>query len=649
MPRLLATVIALSLAASAATAADPPPWEQAVRDAAKRPPMTATEAKAFARQLADYVAAHHLKTDAKSAQKGMVYEYFDTTRAGWFDQWVQGEALDTMHDGAWLAAAMASAARATGDPFYTEFLTKWQLPFYANVLNHSDELFNTKQVNVADNGVRFNKEHKLIDGEKGFCPYWWDDGASVSLERRRKPGSLPPFACTDRLAGQTNPQARLSGYSHGCSNHMAQDLAVMLQQGWLLLRDDPAHAKLAGEVARAAKHLHESRLRHFGTIPAVVAAAGLTNGDAALLAKVPGVNPAAPPANHYTRFLGAVGTTRRESTPGFADDAEYLYYQSLARFGAKLPRAVRFKLVYDAYTDPMLFRYWSDDAAVPPGLNRFDLIGHGGRGGKFDSYRSDRPVPFGSRFGPQNMVVCGWAAQALKADPKLWDDTVRQLFPKELLVRFLDGAAKPAIDGRPEAAACEAFTLSGVTLRLVSTRNALIVQGTFPGDTATIELQPTAKAKGPRASVTVTRGGSVTATNGTEPLRITGKVRPGTPTAFEFALPYTVSKDQKAWGNGIELGRYTVKVGDAAKTFVLANTGEQVRRAVERELSGGLRTWQAVFAAKGYIPTALNAGPSWDRFSDSGGYAHLISAAAQYLLLLDGKTDWDVQQVPARK
>ena len=43
----------------------------------------------------------------------MVYEYFNTTRAGQFDQWIQGEALDTMHDGAWFAAALVNAAQTT--------------------------------------------------------------------------------------------------------------------------------------------------------------------------------------------------------------------------------------------------------------------------------------------------------------------------------------------------------------------------------------------------------------------------------------------------------------------------------------------------------------------------------------------------------
>ena len=71
----------------------------------------------------------------------MTYEYFHVARAGQPDQFIQGEALDTMHDGAWFACAMVNAYRATGDAFYKEVLTEWQLPFYLKMLNHSDELF----------------------------------------------------------------------------------------------------------------------------------------------------------------------------------------------------------------------------------------------------------------------------------------------------------------------------------------------------------------------------------------------------------------------------------------------------------------------------------------------------------------------------
>jgi len=80
-------------------------------------------------------------------------------------------------------------------------------------------------------------------------------------------------------------------------------------------------------------------------------------------------------------------------------------------------------------------------------------------------------------------------------------------------------------------------------------------------------------------------------------------------------------------------------------------TQEQVVRWLERELGSGLRTWESIFAAYGYIPTGIGcqtilAGTKWDAFSDTGGYAHLISAAAQWILFLDGKRDWDVHRLP---
>ena len=72
---------------------------------------------------------------------------------------------------------------------------------------------------------------------------------------------------------------------------------------------------------------------------------------------------------------------------------------------------------------------------------------------------------------------------------------------------------------------------------------------------------------------------------------------------------------------------------------------KQVREALEKELSAGLRTWEAIFNAKGYIPTGLNAGGDWDKFSDAGGYAHLISAASQYILWKQKKRDWETHSL----
>jgi hypothetical protein len=637
--------LALSFASAQAT----PPgkdWQAAVAAAAKKPPMTEKEAEAFIARLLDFVEKHHLKTAEKSPQRGMVYEYFDVQRRGEFDQWVQGEALDTMHDGAWLAIALVHAARATGQPRYRRFLTQWQLPFYARMLNHSNTLFKSTPLAVDDKGVRFGREHQLQAPEKGFVPYWWDDGASVSLERRQKGRwKGPPFACTDHFAGKDNPQARLSGYSHGSSNHLAQDLGPMLLLGWLLLREstDAHEQALARDLVSAAKHLAECRARHGApTIPAVIGPAGRLQNDASLLAKVSGPNPKLPPNNHYVRLLSDLGGERRHSAAGFADDTQYLYYAMLAKHGAAMPREVRFRIAYDALTEPMLYRFWSDNAPVPAGINRFDLSGFlQGKGGRLESYRSDKTGPIGSRMGPQSLVLCGWAAQMLRAEPDFYDEQVRALFPRLPIVpmtREAEARTKPT-----------ALEVKGLKLHLHSQPEALHLSGQLPGETLELQLSLGGheKAAAAHAVLTLKGDGSLQIRNHRgDALRHEGKI--GDKGHFSVTLPYTIRKGQGLWGNGYELSCGRVTHAGATVEFVVASSGAQVRASLERELAGGLRTWEAIFDTLGYLPTGLGAG-SWDRFSDSGGYAHLISAASQYLLVQSKRSDAALHAVPRSK
>src|SRR5205823_2372839 len=156
--------------------------------------------------------ANHLKRG--SEQRGMIYEYLDVERKGKPDQFVEGEALDTMHDGAWFANAMVNAYRTTGEPFYRQVLTEWQLPFYLKMLNHSNTLFNSRENDARperrDLWAR-DREDALQDGDKGFVPFWWDDGNSVSLERRHTRDPRPDYPAFDCYInrGKPNPEFRL--------------------------------------------------------------------------------------------------------------------------------------------------------------------------------------------------------------------------------------------------------------------------------------------------------------------------------------------------------------------------------------------------------------------------------------------------------
>src|SRR5438876_7373445 len=112
--RLLFTTGALLLCASL-SAQNAPSW---IHAAAERGPLSADEAKAFMLKLAKHAVEHHMKKAEGSPQRGMMYEYLWWKKRGQPGQFIEGEALDTMHDGAWFACAMANAYRATHEPYY---------------------------------------------------------------------------------------------------------------------------------------------------------------------------------------------------------------------------------------------------------------------------------------------------------------------------------------------------------------------------------------------------------------------------------------------------------------------------------------------------------------------------------------------------
>jgi len=685
-------ILAAGLAAGAAET--PPAWEKAYL----KGPMSADETRAFMKKLARFVVDNHMRKDPNSPVRGMIYEYLDTTRKGQPDQFVQGEALDTMHDGSWFAAAMVNAYRATGDPFYKEILAKWQLPFYLKMLNHSDELFSASSLPKAihgnlregmprdrptqesaeyppegvkpsgggaaprrddsrPNSHKWGKEWLLQAGEKGFVPYWWDDGGSVSLERRQDKNPLGVYQCVDHLAGKPNPKFLLDGYALGSSNHMAQDLGVMLELAWLLFRESPDEAdkKLTAEIAEAAKNLYECRMRHHGPIPMCVAPWALASGDPKLMKQVPDPNDKGlwTPKNHYTRALYDFEPGKPCPLPGFADDQEYLYYHGIARAGGKLPKPLAFKLIYDAYTHPMLFRYYCDDWEVPPGINVFDLYPYQMKDGRPTDYRSEKKgprntvKPIGSRFGPQNMVVCGWALQAMKTYPGIWEEPYQRLREqgKLLPLTIVDTSLVGKFYSLDVAVADFGDLLVGLEGDLKGLALSFLCK---PGG-GVMEIFREPDGKGKCATITIKKDKTVSVSDAEgQALKFRAEFTPWKE-GFGLTLyvPWTASHGQKPWTNGIQHGRGSIRVGEQVRNCYVLTGGMLVEDWLKTELGGGLRTWEAIFNEKGYIPTGMGTAYDWDKFSDTGGYAHLISAAAQWLLYLEGKRDWEIHKIPA--
>src|SRR5262249_54460304 len=137
---------------------------------------------------------------------------------------------------------------------------------------------------------------------------------------------------------------------------------------------------------------------------------------------------------------------QRIALPGFADDQQYRYYAGLARHAGRLPAPLAFRTVYDAFTEPLLFRYYCDDQPPLPGINRFDLHPYYARDGRLEDYRSERkgpfkrPRPIGSRMGPQNMICAGWALQILRERAGVWDERREKFFARDVRVEIHDPA-----------------------------------------------------------------------------------------------------------------------------------------------------------------------------------------------------------------
>lgn len=620
--------------------------------------LSKEEIRLFMKKLATFVAEKHMRTSKDTMQHGMIYEYRDMRKEKAPACFVQGEALDTMHDGAWFGVAMVNASLATGDPIYRNLLENNVLPFYCRVLNHSDKIFSLKTNHARPAAQQIwaqQKEWLFQEGEKGFVPYWWDDGGSVSLERLRDKDQLPAFPSFDQFVSdkKPNPDFVLSGFSLGSSNHLAQDLGVLLQLSWLYYREYKGKEGdcFRSELSDAAQNLQASRMRHHGHIPMCDAPAALVLSDPAFMRLVPDASILnfALLNNHYRQALEATISDRKYPTPAFADDQQYKYYAAIARHG-NLPRAAAFKLVYDAFTEPKLYRYYSDDALVAAGMNRFDLHPINFISGKPADYRSDKkgpsgkPRPMGSRFGPQNMIQCALALQAFKQFPDLWDTSIETFYKNIVRVNIHDPIMNPGKNSIPVN-----LSLGKHVVAIEATPSLIALKATLPINIKKLRIAQVQDSKRFGCDLIIKDDGVLEARSFAGALlggKFSATLDRGN-RIIDCIIPTTVDKAQSPWMNCIELEKYSMTIEGDEVEFVLASIQADVVKSLEREVAEGIFNWSKVFATKGYIPTGIEAGSDWDHYSDTGGYAHLISACSQYLNHLEGKKDWEMLRIPA--
>ena len=314
-----------------------------------------------------------------------------------------------------------------------------------------------------------------------------------------------------------------------------------------------------------------------------------------------------------------------------------------------MPQAAAFKLVYDAYTEPKLYRYYSDDALVAAGMNRFDLHPINFIAGKPADYRSDKkgpsgkPRPMGSRFGPQNMIQCALALQAFKQFPDVWDTSIGMLFKGIPRVNIHDSLINPS-----KNAVLTNLKLGNHVVSVEATPSSIGIKATLPNSIKKISIMQISDSKRFGCDLIIKDDGNLEARSFAGVL-LSGKISAtlnGGNRTIDCVIPTTVNKAQSPWMNCIELEKYAIKIEGDEVEFILASSQADVVKSLEKEVAEGIFNWSKVFATKGFIPTALETGSDWDHYSDTGGYAHLISACAQYLNYLEGKKDWELLRIP---
>lgn len=367
------------------------------------------ELAGFMRQLAGYVADHHMRRD-NSPMRGMVYEFYEPATK----QQGHGGGLDTMHDGAWFANACILAYRATGDEFYLGVLRDWIMPFYVKMLNRSDTLFPERDGAFSD-GQMLPAERAAAC--KGFVPYWWDDGHGVNFDARARKMTTAElqgkWGFTHTLPDRGDRSGKCSGYSHGTSNHMALNLFPMLANWWLLTRDP--------EVAEAIRHLHEQRIHQFKMdLPFLAIADAVAHGDDKKAFGIAGGYDNAPWPPESPLYKAMVQKTRLQLPP-FLDDPAGRYYSSATanRVGPGTAKRLA-QMTYDCI---VLADLWYGDKRRPRGL----AVSADSRkkiwieDGKLGSLAGEVPdVLVGSRMGPQTLWACAQSLQLLRAFPDAW-------------------------------------------------------------------------------------------------------------------------------------------------------------------------------------------------------------------------------------
>lgn len=626
----------------------------------------------FMRELADFVEKNHVVSDPSRKTYGMVYEFWKDGKK------MQEFGLDSMHDGAWYLSALMVAQRADPKGDWLDRAQRYGIPFYSNLLNHSDQLFPKMQPTEED-------KHPWSVPLKGWAPRGWDDGSGFQ-----------------RKNGQPMPDGYFTG-----SNHLAQDLADVLLNVWLSTRDP--------QVAEAAAHLRDYKGEYFGPIQGIDVAAAVCAGQANAFLKYrsPDVSPRA-----FSPCYSGLFEKRAAAIPVYDDGLAWMYRQGTAGalISGELPHGFSVNAIARSYGAVAGMEAFFDDRPYPYGAWFFDLQRApafvDGKG-KLADYSSTAKNFYGSR-GAQLAWIAAAVLPELKAQPALWNGMLKAN-PAAVIVRMVD--EPPTTDGGKDAVYAKSGSLGDESARvsLISDPRNLhvFIETTRPQLTVTFQEEGnnqhasrapepsesnattrssdtrdttrlTAKKKTPHkkdddddkpkkdagppepvftrgGKLTVTKEGQCTLVNekGEALLNVT-VVKPdnskqGVADAWvaEVRIPYTFVSAQNAWINGVDFGRYRVGIDTAPQqTVCIMSEASRVQKRLENAVLGTIDFWNNVWKERGIIPSGWHTptvpAGGWE-VSDAGGYAHLMHTIALWIIYQDGHREWELirEQFPA--
>ncbi len=575
----------------------------------------------FAAELADYVFTNHVVTDPCRITYGMPYEFYADGKQ------MQSFGLDTMHDGAWFTAACVAADIADPEIKYLERAAKYTIPFYANVINNSDKIFPDKK-------FREGQDKKPLEEPlKGWVPRGWDDGRGYMHGKDGQFNILRPDPNSKSTTVEMKDGRFIQAY-YTPSNHLAQDLAVMLTQTWLVTKD-PA-------LAAAMKNIYQYRTDYFGPIPLLETAFGITSGKTELIdAFSPGpFDPA-----KMRVYKGAYLQQDQNLDASYSDVLEWHFDLAAARYcvtGKSIPEEYILHAAARINDAMSAMEIYFDDRPWPAGMFFFDIQDQPRfcKGtGKLSQYMSKGGLIFGAR-GIQFAAVASGILPKLKKNPEIWQSYYEKNHADENLVRIVNNATN--IDGKKDTLydKTPAIVINGTIIRIVSNPKnlCLYVETADPG--ITFKIAPAAEnITGDRriGKITVSENGSISVTNDKgESLRFEQAFTAGSRWAAEIKIPYTFNPGQKQWINASENTRFTLSVNDnQAYTLYMLSEPQRIIDRLECLCFGAVETWYKVYRTVGRIPSGWRTHnvtvEVWE-VSDVGNYAHLIKTIAQILI-----------------